>query len=64
MPEISIGESDLLSIQDAAKELKRPRLTLYRWVKKGRVIGIRIGGVLFIPKIEVQRLKGESLAHE
>ena len=54
--EIRITTSDLVSVQDAAKELGRPRLTIYRWIDAGKIIGIKLGGILFIPTSEVERL--------
>ena len=54
---IKIETTDLMSIQQAARELGRPRATIYRWAEKGKVITIRLGGILFIPKSEVDRLK-------
>jgi len=55
--EIRVTTSDLVSVQDAAKELGRPRLTIYRWIDAGKIISIRLGGILFIPKSEVERLR-------
>ncbi len=58
--EIKVSADDLLSVQEAAKELARPRITLYRWIQKGALHGIRLGGVLFVPRSEVERLKRSS----
>jgi len=60
--EIRVTTSDLVSVQDAAKELGRPRLTIYRWIDAGKIISIRLGGIKFIPKSEVERLKKEQTA--
>jgi len=32
-------------------------MTIYRWVEAGKIIGIKLGGVLFIPVSEVERLQ-------
>lgn len=53
---IRVETTDLMSVQQAAKELGRPRATVYRWAEKGKIITIRLGGILFIPKSEVERL--------
>ena len=58
--EIRITTSDLVSVQDAAKELERPRLTVYRWIDAGKIISIKLGGIIFIPKSEVERIKQEN----
>lgn len=60
--EIRVTTSDLVSVQDAAKELGRPRLTIYRWIDAGKIISIKLGGILFIPTSEVERLKKEQAA--
>lgn len=60
MADIKISSDDLLSVAQAAKELGHPRITIYRWVETGKITGIRLGGVLYIPKSEVERLKGGS----
>jgi excisionase family DNA binding protein len=57
--EIKVKTNDLLSVADAAKKLKLARYTIYRWASTGKIIGIRLGGVLFIPKSEIERLKKE-----
>ena len=54
--EIKVATSDLLSVAQAARELERPRSTIYRWADAGKIIGIKLGGILFIPKSEVERL--------
>ena len=59
---IRVNTSDLVSVQDAAKELGRPRVTIYRWVEAGKLIGIKLGGILFVPKSEVERLKNKKAA--
>ncbi len=50
---------DLLTVPDAARLLGKPKMTLYRWAKKGKVIAVRFGGISFIPRSEVERLKKE-----
>jgi len=58
MAEISVTTDDLMSVQQAASALGKPRVTLYRWIAKGQVLSVRFGGILYIPKTEVDRLKG------
>ena len=55
--EIKVATSDLVSVAQAARELERPRSTIYRWVDAGKIIGIKLGGIIFIPKTEVERIK-------
>ena len=60
--EIKVTTSDLVSVAEAARVLGRPRITVYRWVETGKMVGIKLGGILFIPKTEVERLKNEQAA--
>ena len=55
--EIKVTTNDLVSVVDAARTLDRPKMTIYRWVEAGKIIGIKLGGVLFIPVSEVERLQ-------
>ena len=54
--QITIESGDLYSVSRAAEALSRPRITIYRWVKTGKVLSIKLGGVIFIPVTEVERL--------
>ncbi len=60
--EIKINSDDLLTVPKAAKQLGRPKMTLYRWIKVSKIIYVELGGVLFIPKSEIERLKNEKAA--
>ena len=55
---VTIATSDLLSVQQAADLLNRPKVTLYRWLALGKVLGVRFGGVLYVPRSEIERIKG------
>ncbi|MBT9161349.1 MAG: hypothetical protein DDT27_01107 [Dehalococcoidia bacterium] len=59
MPQVTISTDDLVSVTTAAHLLGRPRITIYRWVEKDKIAAIKLGGVLFIPRNEVERLKKE-----
>lgn len=60
MTKIEIRTDDLVSIPEAAKILGRPKVTLYRWIEKGKIIAIELSGVLFIQTKELERLKQEK----
>ncbi len=57
MGEVTIRTEDLMSVQDAAKAIGRPRLAVYRMIKRGDIIGVELGGVMFVPTKEVERIK-------
>ena len=57
--DITFKSTDILSISEAAKELGVTRVTLYRWIGKGKVQSLLFGGYRAIPLTEVVRLKGE-----
>ena len=60
MAKIEIRTEDLISVPEAARILNRPKITLYRWIEKGKVIAVELGGVLFIQTKELERLKKEA----
>jgi len=62
--EIRVKTDDLVSVADAAKILGRPRLTIYRWIDAGKIVGIKLGGIIFIPKSEVERLKKREINNQ
>ena len=55
--EINVTSYDLMSVQQAADILGKPRVTLYRWIKAGKLLSVKFGSVIYIPKNEVERLK-------
>ena len=55
--EINVTTYDLLSVQQAATILGKPRITIYRWVKAGKMVSVKFGGIIYIPRSEVERLK-------
>ncbi|MBT9133020.1 MAG: hypothetical protein DDT33_01551 [Firmicutes bacterium] len=57
MPQVTISTDDLVSVITAAYLLDRPRITIYRWIEKGKINAIKFGGVWFVPRDEVERLK-------
>ena len=58
--EIKIKSDDLLTVPEAAKQLGRPKMTLYRWIDASKIVSIKLGGILFIPRSEVERLNLEK----
>jgi len=57
VPEITIDTRDLVSVKDTASILNCHRYQIYRWVNGKKLIGVKLGGVLFIPRTEVERLQ-------
>ena len=53
---IYVTAEDLMSVQDAAKILGRPRITIYRWIKADKMLAVKLGGTVFIPRSEVDRI--------
>lgn len=58
--DITISVQDALSYKDAAKELGITTMTLWRWVRDKKVIAVQLGRYKFIPKSEIERLKGNG----
>ena len=57
--EIKLMTTDLMSVQDAATALNRPRVTIYRWIAKQKLLSVKFGGIYYVPSSEVERLKKE-----
>jgi excisionase family DNA binding protein len=58
--EIRVLTDDFITVPEAAKQLGKPKMTLYRWIGSNKLIAVTFGGILFIPKSEVERLKLSS----
>lgn len=56
MTRITINSKDFITIPELAKKLGRPKMTLYRWAKSGKLISVEFGGIKFIPVTELKRL--------
>ena len=54
---VTINTDDLMSVASAAKILGRPRLAIYRMIKRKAITGIELGGVTFILTKEINILK-------
>lgn len=48
---------ELLPISEAAIQLQKHRMTLYRWISRGLLASVKIGKITFIPRSEVERLR-------
>ena len=49
---IEIKAPDLLSVQQTATLLNKPRLAIYRWIWAGKLHALKFGGILYIPVSE------------
>ena len=59
MTQVTINTDDLMSVASAAKILGRPRLAIYRMIRRKVLTDIQLGGVTFIATKEVEEiLKG------
>ena len=55
--EIKFVSNQILSLEDAARELDINRATLYRWIARNKVTRLKLGKTPVIPRSEVQRLQ-------
>ncbi|MBA7625162.1 hypothetical protein ES703_32587 [subsurface metagenome] len=51
-----------MTVRQAAKQIGVHFTTVYRWIDAGTILSINFGGILFIPKSEIERLKNEKAA--
>jgi len=61
MTQIPMFAADLLSVGKAARELHTSRWSIYRWVKGRKLLGIQLGGILFIPTSDINRFKNDRI---
>ncbi len=54
---LTVTSDQLLTISDAAKLLHVHRVTLYRWIKRGKIACVTVATAMFIPKSEIGRLQ-------
>jgi len=54
---ITISAENLLSQAEAAGELGITTMTLWRWIKRGKIIAIKLGRYTLIPASEIKRIK-------
>ncbi len=57
-----VATDDLLSVGKAAKALGTSRWSVYRWIDTGKILSIRLGGILFVPRSEIERIKSNQAA--
>lgn len=57
MPKILVDVDELYETEEAAQLIGIGYATLYRWIKKGKLIPVRVMGRTLIPKFEIERLK-------
>ena len=56
---IDFAKGKVLSVVDAATEVGVHFTTLYRWIQAGEVSFVTFGDNIFVPLLEVERLKKE-----
>jgi len=57
---VTISTGDLVTVAEAAKILGKHIVTIYRWHEAGQVMAVKLGGILFIPVSELERLKNAN----
>ena len=56
MTRIKIDSKDFMTIPEMAKRMGKPKMTLYRWAKLGKLVCVEFGGIKFVPLTELKRL--------
>ena len=62
--ELRVMTDDFITVPEAAKQLGKPKVTLYRWIEANKLIAVTFGGILFVPKSEIERIKNSQAAFE
>ncbi|MFH1820868.1 MAG: helix-turn-helix domain-containing protein [Methanobacteriota archaeon] len=54
--------ADACGPEEAAQLLGKGVATIWRWIRDGKILAVRIGGRTLIPNQEIKRLKNHDLA--
>ena len=58
MPKLIIAEAtDLYTIDEAYLLMGISRMTLFRWLKSKKIFALKLSNRVFIPKVEIERLR-------
>jgi len=60
MAKITITDESLVNLSEASRQLGISYMTLWRWIKRGKVTPIRIVGLPFLTLDQVEFLKNEK----
>ena len=60
MVKIIVDTGEVYDVLEAARLLGVGYATVYRWIKAGKIVPVKLAGRTLIPKTEVDRLKGEE----
>jgi excisionase family DNA binding protein len=60
MPKIAVDTGEVYDAHEAAKLIGIGYATVYRWLKSGKLIAIKLAGRTLIPKSEVDRLTNNA----
>ena len=55
-------DSNLVNLSEASRRLEISYVTLWRWIKKGKVTPVRILGLPYLTLDQVESLKNEKKA--
>ena len=59
MPKFVVDSSEVLDVDEAAKQLGKGVATIWRWIKSNKIVTVRLSGRTLIPKSEIARLQEE-----
>lgn len=62
--ELKVVTDEFVTVPEAAKQLGKPKMTLYRWIGANKLIAITFGGILFVPNSEIERLKNQAAGNQ
>lgn len=64
MTKITVDTGEVYDAAEAARLIGIGYATLYRWIKSGKLIAVKLAGRTLIPKSEVERLKNEQATED
>jgi len=56
MPKLVVDAADFYGVEESAELLRKGIATIWRMIKDGRIVSIKVSGRVLIPKSEIDRL--------
>ena len=61
MERAGLADTNLVNLSEASRRLEISYVTLWRWIKKGKVAPVRILGLPYLTTDQVELLKKEKM---
>lgn len=49
-----------MTVAQASEKLGKHFTTIYRWIESGQIMGVKLGGIMFVPTSQVEQLNNNQ----